>query len=96
MDNLRPNNTVRLVFKESTNDKEGVTFLQMFLEGEEGGRDITNSLLARREEPPEGPTLAECWGVETLQFIEAYMREQVAQNQLNGFVLQTPKKRDMN
>jgi hypothetical protein len=85
----KPNHTVKLVFKETEDKKEGITFVNIFLEVE--GREIDPELISG-----QGATLAETWGYEILGFIESYMREQLAQNQMSGYVLAAPKKKDMN
>lgn len=90
----RPNSTVHLTFKEEVDEASGILFMNIYLEAE--GRPITPMLVSSRAELPEGPTLAEVWGFEMLQFVESYLREMLHQGQMNGYVVQMPKKKDMN
>ncbi len=92
---MEPNKEVKLVFKEEWNEEEGIMFMNIFLEAP--GREITPLLISQRgDELPDGPTVAELWGFEMLEFIQAYIREQLQQGQMGGYLLKVPKKKDMN
>lgn len=89
MDNKQPNTTVKLVFQETLNEEEGLTFLNIYLEKD--GREINQELIIKGE-----PTIAEQWGHEMLGFVEDYLRRQLTNNELKGYLLTMPKKKDMN
>jgi hypothetical protein len=91
MDNKPANNLVKVVVEETNENEEGVTFLNIYLEKEEVGREITADLIAKGE-----PTLAEQWGHELMGFIEDFLRRQIDTNEINGHVLTVPVKKDMN
>lgn len=80
------NHTVKLVFREVESKDEELTFLNIFVECD--GREITSKL--------DDPTLSEVWATETLAFLESYLRETIAQGQINAAVMTAPKKKDMN
>lgn len=89
MDNQQPNTRVSLVFEETLNEEEGLTFLNVFVEG--NGRPIDVNLITKGE-----PTLSEQWGYEMLGFVEDYLRMKINGGDMKGHLLVMPKKKDMN
>jgi hypothetical protein len=89
--NQQPNTTVKIVFKETWNEEEGVTFLNIYVEKPEGGREIDAELVAKGQ-----PTLAEQWGYEMLGFVEDLLRMKLQNGGLQGHLLTLPNKKDMN
>ena len=91
MDSSKPNTTIKLVFKETWSEEDQITFLNIFLEKEEGGREVNVELISGNE-----ATIAETWGHEMLGFVEDFLRRQLNGGEMQGFMLSMPKKKDMN
>lgn len=86
---MKPNKIVKMVFEECTTDQPDVVALKVFIEAPDRELD-------EKWATCEDPTLAEIWATETMAFIESYMHRQMMEQDVNGYVMATPKKGDMN
>lgn len=87
----KANKIVKMVFEECTTDQPDIVALKVFIQTEDGGRELNEEWAQC-----ENPTLSEIWATETMAFIESYMHRQMMEQDVNGYVMATPKKGDMN
>lgn len=85
----QPNKIVKMVFEECTTDDKEIVALKVFIEAP--NRDLDEEWAQC-----DDPTLSEVWATEVMGFVESYMHRQMMENDVNGFVMATPKKGDMN
>lgn len=85
----KPNRVVRMVFEECDTDQDDIKALKVFL-------DTPERPLDEAWADGDDQTLAEVWATDVMSFVESYMHRQMMENDVNGFVMTTPKKGDMN
>jgi hypothetical protein len=85
----KPNKIVKMVFEECETDDKDVVALKVYIEAPDRDLDEEWSQC-------EDPSLSEIWATESMSFIEQYMHRQMMEQDVNGFVMTTPKKGDMN
>lgn len=86
---MQPNKKVTMVFEEIPTDEADILALKVFL-------DTPNRPLDEAWCVCDNPSLAEVWAVEVMSFVEDYMKRQMMNQDVNGFVMTVPKKGDMN
>lgn len=84
-----PNKRVTMVFEECSMEQPDMVALKVFIETP--GRDLDEEWAQC-----EDPTLAEIWATEVMSFVESYMHRQMMETDVNGYVMTTPKKKEMN
>ena len=85
----KPNKIVKVVFEEVATQDKDVVALKVFIEAPD--RDLDDKWAQC-----EDPTLAEIYATETMAFMESYMHRQMMEQDVNGYVMTTPKKEGMN
>ncbi len=84
-----PNKVVKMVFEECHTDDKDIVALKVFIEAP--NRDLDEEWAQC-----DDPTLSEVWATEVMGFVESYMHRQMMESDVNGFVMATPKKGEMN
>ncbi len=85
----KPNKIVKIVFEEVPTDDKEVVALKVFIEAPDRPLD-------EQWAQCDDPSLSEIYGTETMAFLESYMHRQMMEQDVNGYVMTTPKKGEMN